>query len=124
MSAALALIEHQQRLLFLKRSAQTSRSGQWCLPGGRINAHESPEVACIREVLEESALEVRIRELILQNEYAYYFRCELVAITPVRLNPRESSEYAWVKPAKLLKLGYIMDFHTVIPLLQQQGYPL
>lgn len=124
MSAALALIEHQQRLLFLKRSLYTSRSGQWCLPGGRINTHELPEAACIREVFEESALEVSIRQLVWQSEQSYYFTCDLLAKTPIRLNPRESSHYAWVEPVKLLSLGYIMDFHTVIPLLKKLGYGL
>ncbi len=124
MAAALALIEHRQQLLFLQRSAYTSRPGQWCLPGGRINAQESPEAACIREVFEESALEVKIRDLVLNSAQCYYFRCDLVSLKPVRLSPRESSQFAWVEPLKLLKLGYIMDYHTVIPLLKQLGYTL
>ena len=124
MSAALALIEHKQRLLFLKRSVLTSRPGQWCLPGGRINANETPEEACIREVFEEAALKVKVRQLVLQSAQSYYFNCELLSEAVVRLNPRESSRFAWVDPLKLLKLGYIMDFRTVIPLLKDLGYPV
>jgi ADP-ribose pyrophosphatase YjhB (NUDIX family) len=35
-------------------------NGRWCLPGGRTEACESVAERCIREVLEETGLEVRI----------------------------------------------------------------
>lgn len=124
MSAALAIIEYQQQLLFLQRSQRTSRASQWCLPGGRIHQHESPESACLREVREETALVVTPKQLVLQTSDCYYFSCQLLQLGPVLLNPRESSDFAWVRPKRLLKLGYIMDFHTLIPLLRRLGYRL
>ena len=44
--------------LVLTRRAQTLRAhaGQWALPGGRIDAGESPEQAALRELEEEVAL--------------------------------------------------------------------
>ena len=35
----------------------------WCLPGGRIEAGESVTEGCIREVMEETGLQVRITRL-------------------------------------------------------------
>jgi len=43
---------------------QRADNGHWCLPGGRIEAGESVSEACVREVFEETGLEVRITRLI------------------------------------------------------------
>jgi 8-oxo-dGTP diphosphatase len=46
------------RLLLIRRGHDPHR-GLWSLPGGRIEAGESPEQAVVREVREETGLEVR-----------------------------------------------------------------
>lgn len=50
----------QQKILLTRRSD----NGRWCLPGGHMEAGESAAEACIREVEEETGLQVRIRRLI------------------------------------------------------------
>jgi 8-oxo-dGTP diphosphatase len=45
------------RLLLIRRGHDPHR-GLWSLPGGRIEAGESPEEAVVREVREETGLEV------------------------------------------------------------------
>ncbi|MCX6082646.1 MAG: NUDIX domain-containing protein [Chloroflexi bacterium] len=42
---------------------QRSDNGQWCLPGGQIEAGESVSEACVREVFEETGLVVIITRL-------------------------------------------------------------
>lgn len=39
-------------------------NGQWCLPGGGVEAGESVAEACIREVFEETGLHVRVTRLV------------------------------------------------------------
>ena len=39
-------------------------NGQWCLPGGAVEAGESVAEACIREVFEETGLNVRVKRLV------------------------------------------------------------
>jgi ADP-ribose pyrophosphatase YjhB (NUDIX family) len=46
------------RLLLIRRGRDPHR-GRWSLPGGRVEAGESPEQAIEREVLEETGLTVR-----------------------------------------------------------------
>src|SRR3954463_6150734 len=49
------------RLLLIRRGHEPSR-GLWSLPGGRIEAGETAEQAVVREVREETGLEVRVGE--------------------------------------------------------------
>ncbi|MGY1637743.1 NUDIX hydrolase [Geodermatophilus sp. SYSU D00742] len=48
----------QGRLLLIRRGHEPSR-GRWSVPGGRVEAGESPQAAVEREVLEETGLRVR-----------------------------------------------------------------
>lgn len=50
----------RQKILLTRRTD----NGLWCLPGGKIEPGENVEEACIREVLEETGLCVRISRLI------------------------------------------------------------
>ncbi|MBA3869780.1 MAG: NUDIX domain-containing protein [Anaerolineae bacterium] len=49
-----------ERILLTRRTD----NGQWCLPGGRMEAGESLAETCIREVWEETGLSIRIVRLI------------------------------------------------------------
>jgi ADP-ribose pyrophosphatase YjhB (NUDIX family) len=54
------LFDSTRRQILLLRRAD---NGWWCLPGGMMNAGESVTEACIREVWEETGLQVRIKRL-------------------------------------------------------------
>ncbi|HSL41989.1 MAG TPA: NUDIX domain-containing protein [Anaerolineales bacterium] len=55
-----AIFDVQGRVLLTRRTD----NGQWCLPGGRMEAGESAAEACEREVLEETGLIVRVKRLV------------------------------------------------------------
>lgn len=55
-----AIFDMQGRILLTKRAD----NGQWCLPGGAVEAGESVAEACEREVLEETGLIVRVKRLV------------------------------------------------------------
>ena len=38
-------------------------NGLWCLPGGHMESGESVEECCMREVFEETGLQVRVKRL-------------------------------------------------------------
>ncbi len=50
----------KQKVLLTRRAD----NGQWCLPGGHMDAGESAAEACAREVWEETGLHVRVGRLI------------------------------------------------------------
>ena len=54
------IFDGEGRFLLTKRED----NGQWCLPGGAVEAGESVAEACIREVFEETGLHVRVRRLV------------------------------------------------------------
>lgn len=57
--AAIAVImDEQKRLLITQRAPHLSKGGYWEFPGGKLDRHESPELALIREVREEVGLDV------------------------------------------------------------------
>jgi ADP-ribose pyrophosphatase YjhB (NUDIX family) len=55
------LFDADRRKILLTRRADNSR---WCLPGGHFEAGEDVAEACIREMHEETGLEVRVVRLI------------------------------------------------------------
>jgi len=58
--SAVILDEKRQKVLLTRRSD----NGQWCLPGGGVEAGESVAEACEREVWEETGLRVKVQRLV------------------------------------------------------------
>jgi 8-oxo-dGTP pyrophosphatase MutT (NUDIX family) len=55
-----AIFDEQGRIFLTRRTD----NGQWCLPGGGMDAGESVAEACEREVWEETGLRVRVKRLV------------------------------------------------------------
>ena len=119
MSSAWAVIEHESEVLFVRRALDLGRGGQWCPPGGTIWEEEWPEVACVREVYEETGLRVTVEEPIAVFETAHYFRCSLNSKRrDLALKSQECIDHEWVHPETLLDIGTVMDLRRIIPVLE------
>ena len=59
-SCAVIFDEKREKILLTQRRD----NGLWCLPGGKMEAGESVEECCQREVFEETGLEIRTQRLI------------------------------------------------------------
>ncbi len=55
--AGAIVFDAQRRLLLIQRG-QPPSAGSWSVPGGRCETGETPQQACVREVLEETGVEV------------------------------------------------------------------
>jgi len=65
---AAVLIERDSKLLLLKRNHEPWK-GTWMVPAGYVESDEDPKDAAVREVSEETGLEVELGDLI----HVYYF---------------------------------------------------
>jgi 8-oxo-dGTP diphosphatase len=59
-----AVVLHERRVLLVKR-ARPPLAGRWLVPGGRVEAGETLAAAVVREVREETGLDVLPRAVVL-----------------------------------------------------------
>lgn len=62
-SAAAFVKDPDQKILLVKRGVEPGK-GNWALPSGFIEIDETPEMACLRELKEETGLDGRIVRLL------------------------------------------------------------
>ncbi len=60
---AAAITDHQ-RLLAARRTAPAAVAGQWELPGGKVEAGETAELALVREIREELGIDIRVERFL------------------------------------------------------------
>lgn len=73
LKGALCYIQADNQIVFI----QEVITGQYSLPGGTIEAGESPKTAAERETWEESGLVVNAKALLMKTETAYIYDCEV-----------------------------------------------
>ncbi len=56
--SAVALIDADGRVLLARRPAGKAMAGLWEFPGGKVQTHETPEAALVRELKEELAIDI------------------------------------------------------------------
>jgi 8-oxo-dGTP diphosphatase len=107
-----ALIVKDKSFLVIKRAMQDEigKEGSWTLPGGRIEAYEDPNKSVLREVKEETGLDVKLIKPIfvwsIKKDEVWriviHYLCEYKK-GKVKLS-KEHSEFAWIKFKDLKKV--------------------
>lgn len=100
---AVGVVVKNGRLLITQRKAEGLLGGLWEFPGGKIGRRESPAQACLREIKEETGLDVHIKHHLTQVRHAYtHFKIVMDVFIctygsgKVRLNGPVS--HRWVTP--------------------------
>ncbi len=111
------VIANRGRILVLRRApAMTYQPQAWDLPGGHLGLGESFEECLLREIREETALDVTIERLLglhampgepyLQALYA----CRLAVYRNLRLRPDEHIEARWVTLEELASTDGLIPY--------------
>lgn len=125
-----ALIKYQGKYLFLR---EPDHHGEmWDLPGGKIEYGEEPEAALLREVMEETRLQVTIDHSVgvwwfisAQNKHqvvCHTYLCSLIGEPAIDLtkNPADEDiiEYRWLSIEEALADKRLSLPDSLITLLQ------
>ena len=114
MEVAACYVEHQERILLLLRQDHKPQGNTWCLPGGKLDQHDSPLEAVLREVTEETSIKLVpnnvtfFRSFYIQYpemDFIYHlFHSKLQYRPEVKLSPNEHKKHIWPMPKNALKL--------------------
>ena len=115
---AVALIYDSGEFLIMKRGEEQMLGGLWEFPGGKLEAGETPAQAAVREVREETGLQVGVeKELaVVHHAYSHFsitmhaFRCHLLdgdrTVTCTR-------PYHWIPPERMKEFTFPKANHKI-----------
>ncbi len=108
-------LDRPTRLLAARRSAPTALAGRWELPGGKVEADETPEQALHRELAEELGVGVRLGGEIPGPDAGTWpltadLRLRVWLATIVRGAPRPLQDHdslRWLGPGEWLDVAWL-----------------
>ena len=122
---ATGILEHAGRFLIQKRKSHGVWANLWEFPGGRLEPGETPEMALVREYLEETELVVGNLKKIttVQHSYTIYrvtLHCYFCSPTDGSFEPilHGAQEYRWVQPTELSDYAFPAGHRKLINHLQ------
>ena len=123
------LFDSEGRILACKRPEGDAWAGWWEFPGGKIEAHEGPESALIRELVEEIGVSTKPVRRIEQTYYEYPDRsvnlqlwdCGVVDPDSIRLV--EHDEARWLSEEELLDVKWLPADLPIVERWWREGIP-
>jgi len=120
-------VEHDGKILLMRRHKDKPQGGTWCVPAGKLDKDEDARTAIVRETLEETGLVIdcdRLNHLkktfVVYPDYHFVyhvFKVDLNERPGVVLKPDEHVEYKWVTPKEALQCDLIQDEDACIKLV-------
>ena len=120
---AVGVIWRGDKVLITKRSPDGLLGGLWEFPGGKIAEGETAAAACLREIREETHLEVALRKPVTEVRHAYtHFKIVMTVFECVYLSGEVVLEsavaYRWVPLHALGEFAFPKANNKFIPLLE------
>ncbi len=124
---AVAVVEHEGRLLIGLRPAGVPLAGLWEFPGGKLHHGETPSAAAQRECWEETGLNVVAGDAypMVEHEYVHgrlrlhFFACTLRNAGTGTPAPTLAERFRWVPAAELSQYEFPKANAALIELLQR-----
>lgn len=116
------------KFLLLKRHEDKPQGGTWCLPAGKKENQESPIETAIREVFEETGLQLKAAELKKVGSYYiqmphvdfvfHTFAHKLSSIPSLTIDTSEHVEHRWINFTELDEVNLIAAGREVLDFCQ------
>lgn len=113
------LLEWQNKILLLHRQDHKPEGDTWCVPAGKVETGENLAAAMIRELYQETGLELVASDLEYRGKvYVKYPDYDFVyhvfySASPgsqrILINRSEHKAYRWVPPRAALNMNLIQD---------------
>ncbi len=106
---AIGILVEQDRILMGLRKKDGFLGGLWELPGGKLEADETPELAVVREYREETGLDVIVEKGLKPIRHAFtHFRIRLhpfvVKTAGGTLTPHSAEKISWIDRNKIKQI--------------------
>lgn len=123
---AAALINHEGKILLARRPEGKPLAGLWEFPGGKIEPHESPEQALVRELDEELGIDLKGScfspfTFVSADVGKFHLLMPLYVVRRWRGQPsgKEGQELAWVEAKDLNNYPMPAPDVPLVPLLRE-----
>jgi mutator protein MutT len=110
-------IRSGEQVLFLKRLSCKPQGNTWGIPGGKADKGETAEETVIREIREETGIEIEQQSLIYfgkvylthttGNIVLHIFEYNIKAPEQIKFNPKEHADYRWTTLEEALEMTLI-----------------
>ena len=116
-------------VLIVKRSTNMANANKWCLPCGYLDFNETFLDACIRELHEETGVDVREFNLFNYETYkrpyalngtGIQFIFELYERPVITVDNHECIDYAWVSTSMLKDYDFAFSHDNLIEYILNQ----
>lgn len=123
-----ALCVHEGRVLISQRLPDRPMPLLWELPGGKVEAGESPVQALGREIQEELGCDVEVGDIFDVVFHAYpafdlVMLVYLARLQPTRIQAREVAAWAWVTAGELPSASLLPADQPLARRLAREGLP-
>lgn len=123
-------VKHGEHFLLLLRQPHKPQGNTWGVPAGKVEQRENIQQAMVRELFEETNLQIQPETLnyftkvfvtFPEYDFVYHiFSTELQDKSLVAIDPLAHQTYRWVSPIEALSMNLIQDEDACIKLF----YPL
>jgi A/G-specific adenine glycosylase len=121
---AVGVVFKKGKVLITLRKSQGLLGGLWEFPGGKIKNNEKAKEACVREIREETNLNVRVNTHLDQIKHAYtHFKIKMdvfcCSYTSGRVKLNGPVDHRWIKLDKLDDYPFPKANHKFFPQLKK-----